>query len=207
MAILPIVIAPDARLKQKSLPVEKVDGTVRQLLQDMLDTMYNAHGIGLAAVQVGVLKRAIVVDVEHNDDHAPGKPLMMVNPEIVESDAELSTYNEGCLSFPQQYSEVERPKTITVKYLDENGKEQTLKADGLLATCIQHEIDHADGINFVDHISKLKREMIIKKLDKGKKRGDYDHIYAPHAHGHHHHDHDEHEHVHFHDGVPCKGHH
>lgn len=187
MAILPIKIAPDPVLKAKAQLVAEVNDEVRQLLDDMLDTMYNAHGIGLAANQVGVLKRVIVVDVEHNNDHEPGKPIKLVNPEIIKVSDELFTYQEGCLSFPQQYADVDRPKVITVRYLDENGKQQELEADGLLATCIQHEIDHIDGINFVDHISRLKREMIIKKLQKGKKLGEFDHIYEPHSHGHHHH--------------------
>lgn len=198
MAILPIVIAPDEVLKTVARPVETVTDDIRTLLADMLDTMYNAHGIGLAANQVGVLKRVIVVDVEQKGDHLPGNPLKMVNPEILESSEEFLSYQEGCLSFPQQYGDVERPAYVTVKYLDENGKEQTLKAEGLLATCIQHEIDHINGITFVDHLSKLKRDMIIKKLEKGKKRGDYEHIYEPHDHHHDHH--------HHHDGECCGGH-
>lgn len=196
MPILPIVIAPDPVLKQVAKPVEKVDDEIRTLLNNMLESMYNAHGIGLAANQVGVLKRVIVVDVEQDrGNHIPGKPIKMVNPEILTSSPEISVYQEGCLSFPQQFSDVERPAEITVRYLDENGKQQEIKASGLLATCIQHEIDHINGINFVDHISKLKRDMIIKKLDKNKKRGDYDDLYAPHDHGHDHgHDHDHHHH-------------
>lgn len=194
MAILPIVIAPDAVLKQKATPVVEVNNEIRELLEDMLETMYNAHGIGLAANQVGVLKRVIVVDVDQRDPHKPGKPYKMVNPEIVNESLEYSEYEEGCLSFPQQYSVVERPAGITVRYLDENGTQQELKAEGLLATCIQHEIDHINGINFVDHISRLKRDMIIKKLEKSKKRGDFDHIYQPHDHDHHHHH--DHDHVH-----------
>lgn len=192
MTILPIVIAPDPVLKQVALPVEKVDDSIRTLLDDMLQTMYNAHGIGLAANQVGVLKRCIVADVEQDTPHQPGKPYKMVNPEIIESSVTMFTYQEGCLSFPQQYGDVDRPASIRVRYLDENGKQQELQAEGLLATCIQHEIDHINGINFVDHLSKLKREMIVKKLEKGKKRGDYAHIYEPHDHGHDHH----HGHVH-----------
>lgn len=191
MPILPIKIAPEPVLKQVAQPVDTVDDSIRTLLDDMLDTMYNAHGIGLAANQVGVLKRVIVVDVEQEGNHEPGKPIKMVNPELVEKSAELFTYQEGCLSFPQQYGDVDRPAKILVRYLDEHGKKQEMQAEGLLATCIQHEIDHLDGINFVDHLSKLKRDMIVKKLTKGKKRGDYDHIYAPHDHGHHHHVHDE----------------
>ena len=184
MAILPIMIAPEPVLKQVAKPVETVDDEIRTLLADMLDTMYNAHGIGLAANQVGVLKRCIVVDVEQDTPHEPGKPYKMVNPEVVKASDDLFTYQEGCLSFPQQYGDVDRPATITVRYLDEHGKQQEMEATGLLATCIQHEIDHINGINFVDHLSKLKRDMIVKKLQKGKKRGDYDHIYEPHSHEH-----------------------
>lgn len=186
MAILPIRIAPDPVLKQVAKPVETVDDDIRQLLDDMLETMYNAHGIGLAANQVGILKRVIVVDVEQENHHEPGKPLKLVNPEVVEKSQSLFTYQEGCLSFPQQFGDVDRPEYITVRYLDENGAPQELEAEGLLATCIQHEIDHINGIVFVDHISKLKRDMILKKLAKGKKRGEYDHIYEPHDHDHHH---------------------
>lgn len=186
MPIMPIRIAPDPVLKQVAQPVDTVDDSIRTLLDDMLDTMYNAHGIGLAANQVGVLKRVIVVDVEQDTPHEPGKPIKMVNPELVELSDDLFTYQEGCLSFPQQYGDVDRPATAKVRYLDENGKQQEIVAEGLLATCIQHEIDHLNGINFVDHLSKLKRDMIVKKLEKGKKRGDYDHIYEPHDHGHHH---------------------
>lgn len=188
MAILPIKIAPDAVLKQVAQPVTEVTDDIRTLLDDMLETMYNAHGIGLAANQVGVLKRVIVVDVEQENHHEPGNPIKMVNPELVTTSEDMFTYQEGCLSFPQQYGDVNRPATITLRYLDENGKQQEMQADGLLATCIQHEIDHLDGINFVDHLSKLKRDMIVKKLEKGKKRGDYAHIYEPHDH---HHVHDE----------------
>lgn len=190
MAILPIRIAPDPVLKQVAQPVETVDDDIRTLLGNMLETMYNAHGIGLAANQVGVLKRVIVVDVEQERRHEPGNPIKMVNPELLEQSLELFSYQEGCLSFPQQFGDVERPATVTVRYLDEHGKQQEIQAEGLLATCIQHEIDHLNGITFVDHLSKLKRDMIIKKLEKGKKRGDYDHIYEPHDH-HHHHVHDE----------------
>lgn len=192
MAILPIVIAPEPVLKQKALPVEKVDDGIRQLLDDMLDTMYNAHGIGLAANQVGVLKRVIVVDVAEREGHDRGAPMKLINPEIVSASAETNVYQEGCLSLPQQYGDVTRPAEVHVRYLDEQGKPQELHAKGLLATCIQHEIDHIDGILFVDHLSKLKRDMIVKKLEKAKKRGDFDGIYAPHDHDHDHH----HHHVH-----------
>jgi peptide deformylase len=177
MTVLPLVIAPDPFLNQPSATVEVVDDEVRQLLDDMLETMYASHGIGLAAVQVGVHKRVVVVDVEQptpryeNDAAGPGKPIKMVNPEIVTESDSLNEYDEGCLSFPGQYSSVTRPEKVTVKYLDENGQPQQLEADGLLATCIQHEIDHTNGIVFVDHISKLKRNMILKKLTKAKKAG------------------------------------
>lgn len=191
MAILPIVIAPDPRLKQVAAPVAEVNEEIRTLMNDMLESMYNAHGIGLAAVQVGIMKRVIVVDVEHRDNHLPGNPLKMANPEIVTASEDLSVYQEGCLSFPQQYSDVERPAEITVRYLDENNKQQELQATGLLATCIQHEIDHINGISFVDHISRLKRDMIVKRLQKAKSRGEFDHIYEPHHHDHHHHEHNE----------------
>lgn len=191
MTVLPIVIAPDPRLKQKSEAVTDVTQQIRELMEDMLDTMYASNGIGLAAVQVGILKRIIVVDTEwdspryreesgeaRGDGFSSGNPIKMINPEIVESSAEKRSYNEGCLSFPGQYSEVERPDNVSIRYMDENGKTQTLHAEGLLATCLQHEIDHMDGITFVDHISRLKRDMIMKKLKKAAK------------HGHHHHDHD-----------------
>ncbi len=155
----------------------------------MLETMYASNGIGLAAVQVGELKRIIVVDTEwesprYREEGAPlgegkpGNPLKMINPEIIEEAEERSSYNEGCLSFPGQYSEVERPATVNIRYMDEHGKEQTLKAEGLLATCIQHEIDHMNGIVFVDHISRLKRDMILRKLKKAKKQH---HVHGDHC--------------------------
>lgn len=186
MAILPLVIAPDPFLKQKSAPVEAVTDEVRAFLNDMLETMYHSRGIGLAAVQVGLHKRLIVMDVHWREEEANSrKPLKLINAEILWDSDEESSYNEGCLSFPDQFAEVVRPKRIKVAYTDEHGKPQELEADGLLATCIQHEIDHTDGITFVDHISRLKRDMIHKKLTKAKERGYFDHD--------HHHDHD---HVH-----------
>ena len=169
MAILPLVIAPDERLNQPSASVEKVDDTIRRLLNDMLETMYANDGIGLAAVQVGVHKRVIVVDVARREGR--NEPIKLINPEIVQSVEALSSFNEGCLSFPDQFSEVERPETVTIRYLDENGVEKTLVASGLMAVCIQHEIDHTNGIVFVDHISRLKRDMILKRLTKAKKLG------------------------------------
>ncbi len=164
MAILDIVIAPDPVLKTVCEPVKEVNDEIRELLKNMLETMYKAPGIGLAACQVGVTKRVIVVDV--SDDKEENQPYCMVNPEITWESDEYSVYQEGCLSLPEQYADVERPAAIKMTYLDETGKKIELEADGLLATCIQHEIDHLDGVLFVDHISKLKRGMIMKKLKK-----------------------------------------
>jgi peptide deformylase len=182
MAILPIIVAPDPILKKKSDPVAEVDDSVRALLNDLADTMYYSQGIGLAAVQVGVHKRVIVVDVNwREDEDASRKPMKLVNPEIIWDSEEQNIYKEGCLSFPEQYSDVERPKEIKVKYLDENGAPQEIHATGLLATCIQHEIDHTNGITFVDHISAAKKDMIIRKLTKLKREGYFD----PHVHDEH----------------------
>lgn len=167
MAVLPIIIAPDPRLKAKCEPVAKVDSAISKLMNDMLDTMYLAPGIGLAAPQVGVTKRILVVDVAPKD--APREPIRMANPEIVWRSDELAVYEEGCLSLPEQYADVERPAKIRVRYLDEKGETQEREADGLLATCIQHEMDHLDGVIFVDHLSALKRKMILRKLTKQKK--------------------------------------
>lgn len=169
MAVLPLVIAPDPRLNTPSKKVEVVDDGIRRLLDDMLETMYANEGIGLAAVQVGVHKKLIVVDIGIRD----GKPAPMkfVNPEIITESKELSAYNEGCLSFPDQFSEVERPAAVKVRYLDEHGKEHTIQATDILATCLQHEIDHTNGVVFVDHISGLKRDMILRKLKKAKRLG------------------------------------
>ncbi|WP_085900925.1 peptide deformylase [Kiloniella majae] len=164
MAILDIVIAPDPVLKVVCEPVKEVNDEISELLTNMLETMYKAPGIGLAACQVGVTKRVIVVDV--SDDKEENQPYCMVNPEITWESDEYSVYQEGCLSLPEQYADVERPAAIKMTYLDETGKKVELEADGLLATCIQHEIDHLDGVLFVDHISKLKRGMIMKKLKK-----------------------------------------
>jgi peptide deformylase len=188
MAVLELVIAPDPRLKQKSAPVEAITDEIKTLLDNMLDTMYRAGGIGLAAVQVGVHKRLIVADVEQTDD-APGKPLKLINPEIISFSEEKRPYNEGCLSFPGQYAEVIRPASIHLRYTDVEGKDQELKAEGLLATCLQHEVDHMNGVTFVDHISHMKRDMIIRKLQKAKRLGQFDHDHD------HHHDHG-HGHVH-----------
>ena len=167
MAIKTIITAPDPRLKKKSLPVASVDADVRQLMDDMLETMYAAPGIGLAAPQVDVLKRVIVLDIDREDTKTG--PLLMANPEIVEASDEDVTYEEGCLSLPEHYSDVARPARVTVRYLDRDGVQKDLACEGLLATCVQHEIDHLDGILFVDHISSLKRNMILRKLLKTRK--------------------------------------
>jgi peptide deformylase len=169
MAVLPLIIAPDPSLLIPSKKVDVIDDNVRKLLSDMLDTMYANDGIGLAAVQVGVHQKLIVVDIGIRD----GKPtpIKLVNPEIIENSKEHSSYNEGCLSFPDQFSEVERPAQVTVRYQDEHGKTLTLHANDILATCLQHEIDHTNGIVFVDHISSLKRDMILRRLKKAKRLG------------------------------------
>ncbi|MEC9345052.1 MAG: peptide deformylase [Pseudomonadota bacterium] len=167
MALLPIITAPDPRLRVKSEPVDHVDDKLRAFMDDMLETMYAAPGVGLSAIQVGVAKRVMVVDCA--PDGQPAAPLYLVNPEIVSSSEVLRIYEEGCLSLPEQYAEVERPDTIEVRYLDRDGAEQVLRADGLLATCIQHEMDHFDGVLFVDHLSTLKRNIILRRLKKAKK--------------------------------------
>ena len=164
MALLPILTAPDPRLKKKSLPVEAVDDGVRQLMDDMLETMYDAPGIGLAAPQIGVLKRVIVLDIEREDTKTG--PLFMANPEIIDASDEDVSYEEGCLSVPEHYSDVVRPAKVTVRYLDRDNKVQELAAEGLLATCLQHEIDHLDGVLFIDHISKLKRDIVVRRFRK-----------------------------------------
>ena len=167
MAMLPIITAPDPRLKQKCQRVARVDAEVRRLMDDMLETMYAAPGIGLAAPQVGVAKRVLVVDVA-KEGEAPA-PLRMANPEVLWRSDELATSEEGCLSLPEHYAEVERPARCRVRFIDQDNEIRELEAEGLLATCIQHEIDHLDGVLFVDHISALKRGMILRKLQKAKK--------------------------------------
>ncbi len=178
MAIMPIQIAPHPILKRVADPVDKFDDKLHALMDSMLETMYNAPGIGLAAPQVLVSKRVMVVDVDQpqEDDEAAAdaatikkrrtKPRFFVNPEIIWSSEEPNTYEEGCLSLPGQYAEVERPKKIRVKYFDYHGEPLELEADGLLATCIQHEIDHLNGVLFIDHLSSLKRDMVLRKLKK-----------------------------------------
>ncbi|MCM2291495.1 peptide deformylase [Allorhizobium sp. BGMRC 0089] len=167
MTIKPLIILPDPLLREVSTPIERVDSDLERLIDDMLETMYDAPGIGLAAVQVGVTRRLLVIDVSKEDD---GKqPLVFINPEIIASSEDRSVYEEGCLSIPDYYAEVERPASVTVKSLDRHGKEQVTEANGLLATCLQHEIDHLDGKLFIDYISRLKREMVIRKFTKAAK--------------------------------------
>ncbi len=167
MAVLPILVAPHPVLKEKCAPVDAVTPELAQLMDDMLETMYDAPGIGLAAPQVGVSKQILVVDVARADEEP--RPIKMANPEITWESEELGTYEEGCLSFPEQYADVQRPARVTVRYLDENNEQQEIEADGLLATCVQHEMDHLEGIVFVDHLSTLKRNMILRKLKKLQK--------------------------------------
>ena len=168
MAILPIIIAPDPRLKAKSAAVAKVDDATRKLMDDMLETMYAAPGIGLAAIQVGVRKRIIVLDAAREGE--PKQPMLLVNPEIVWAADEDQIVEEGCLSFPEQFAEVARPAAIRVRYLDYYGDLREIEASGLLAVCIQHEMDHLEGVLFVDHISALKRNMILRRLIKAKRQ-------------------------------------
>ena len=167
MAILDIIVAPDPRLKITAKAVTAVDDDVRKLMDDMLDSMQVANGIGLAAPQVGDSRRVIVVDISRADEEPD--PIHMANPELLWVSDEENNHEEGCLSLPEQYAEVERPESIRVKFLNYSGEEQELDATGMLATCIQHEMDHLDGILFVDHTSSLKRKMILRKLSKVKK--------------------------------------
>ena len=162
-----ILIEPDPILRKKSEILEKVDDELRKLLDDMLETMYSAPGIGLAAVQVGILKRLIVIDISKEKEKK--NPLFLINPEIVSKSERTSTYEEGCLSLPGYFAEIERPSECHIKYIDYEGKKKEIKANGLLSTCIQHEVDHLNGVLFIDYLSKLKKDMIIKKLAKHKK--------------------------------------
>lgn len=187
MTILPIITFPSPLLKQISTPVEKIDDILRKLMDDMLETMYSEKGVGLAAVQVGVLKRVLVMDVEYrieeeecNGHHHNGhhqhyqfynkKPMFLVNPKIIKTSDQSSSYYEGCLSFPEVRADIIRPEEVVVEYLDYNGNMQIMKAEGLLATCVQHEIDHLNGITFVDYLSKIKKEMVLRKLKKLSKK-------------------------------------
>jgi peptide deformylase len=168
MAILPIIVAPDPRLKIKAKAVKKVDDRIRRLLSDMVETMHAAPGIGLAAPQIGQPLRMLVVDVAQQGEEA--KPMKIINPEIVWASDEIQPWEEGCLSLPDHYAEVERPKEVKVRYLDEQNEIREVHAKGLLAVCIQHEMDHLEGVLFVDHISALRRNMILRKLVKSKKQ-------------------------------------
>ena len=168
MALLPIIIAPDARLKITAIAVERVDSKVRALMDDMVETMHSANGIGLAAPQVGEGRRVIVVDVSAEDEEP--NAIRMANPELLWVSDDAGVHEEGCLSLPEYYAEVDRPDAIKMRYLDYDSKIQELETEGVLSTCIQHELDHLDGILFVDHLSSLKRNMILRKLPKPKKQ-------------------------------------
>lgn len=167
MARLPILVAPDPRLKVKAKPVERVDADIRKLMDDMLETMHDAKGIGLAAPQVGVAKRVLVIDVAEKGEEP--NPIRMANPEIVWASEEEELREEGCLSLPEQFAEVVRPLAVRVRYLDHENEIRELEADGILAICVQHEMDHLDGTLFVDHLSALKRNMILRKLQKARR--------------------------------------
>jgi peptide deformylase len=168
MAVREIIKLPDKRLRLKSEPVKRIDAGIRKLVEDMFETMYDAPGIGLAAIQLGVAKRVVTMDLsKKEDDH---KPQVFINPEITWTSDEKSTYEEGCLSIPEYYEEVERPARVKVKYLDLDGEAHEIEAKGLLAICLQHEIDHTNGVLFIDYISKLKRDRVIKKFAKAAKK-------------------------------------
>ena len=172
MALLQIIETPDPRLRTISTPVDAVDDELRRLMDDMLETMYDAPGIGLAAIQVGVPKRVLVIDLQDEDPETGERqraPMFFVNPEIVEESDEQSVYSEGCLSVPEMFADVERPAAIRARWLDYDGVAHDEQLDGLLATCLQHEMDHLNGVLFIDHLSKLKRDMLLKKLEKLRK--------------------------------------
>ena len=164
MSIRPLVILPDPVLRQVSKPVERVDDQLGKLADDMLETMYDAPGIGLAAIQIGEPLRMLVIDLSKDDE--PNEPHVFINPEIVARVDDINVHEEGCLSIPDYYAEVERPAGVTVTYLDRDGTPRTMEADGLMATCLQHEIDHLNGVLFIDHISRLKREMVVRRFKK-----------------------------------------
>jgi len=168
MAIRPILVLPDARLRAVADPIEAVDDDIKALAKDMLDTMYDAPGIGLAAPQIGVMKRIVVMDLAKEGE--PPEPMVLINPEITKFSDVVQTTEEGCLSIPELYYDVERPDAVTVKYTDLEGKEVIRDAEGKLAVCIQHELDHLDGVLYIDYLSRLKRDRVIKKFDKAAKR-------------------------------------
>ena len=170
MTVKKILIIPDPILRKKSEPVKKVDKDIQNLMDDMLETMYSAPGIGLAAIQIGVPKRIVVMDLSKEDEKK--SPFYFINPELVWKSKSKATYEEGCLSIPNQFAKIERPEKCNVKFLDYDGNPKEIKAEGLLSTCIQHEIDHLNGVLFIDYLSKLKKDMIIKKLIKQKKELD-----------------------------------
>jgi peptide deformylase len=169
MAVLELVKAPDPRLKTTSEPVPEFDKKLRRFMDDMVETMYAANGIGLAAIQVGVAKRVAVIDLDPGGPNS--KVIYVINPRIVRVSDEFSTYHEGCLSVPEIWDDVRRPARLTVEYQDENGVQQSVEAEGLLATCLQHEIDHINGLLFIDHLSKLKRSIALRKSAKLKRKG------------------------------------
>jgi peptide deformylase len=169
MTTRPIVTAPDPRLQAVSTDVEKVDAEIRKLVEDMADSMYAADGIGLAAVQIGVPKRVIVIDLDQREKDKAKNPIAYINPKITWTSDEMAVFEEGCLSVPEIWDDVERPARIKCEYLDLDGKKVELEADGMLATCLQHEMDHLNGVLFIDHLSRLKRSMAIRKLTKAKK--------------------------------------
>src|SRR5215467_1682847 len=172
MALRDILILPDRRLRQVSEPVKKITSEIKSLVEDMFETMYAAPGIGLAAIQVGVLKRVVTMDIAKREGET--EPRVFINPEITWSSDDPSVYEEGCLSIPDVHEDVERPAKVRFKYLDLDGKAHEVEAEGLFATCIQHEVDHLNGVLFIDHISKLKRDRIVKKFTKAKKRAEED---------------------------------
>ena len=170
MALRHIITLPDPKLRLISKPIERVDDSVRKLLDDMVETMHEAPGIGLAAIQIAEALRLVVVDLAKKDE--PPQPLQFINPEILWSADDRSVYEEGCLSIPEYYEEVERPASVRARFVDRDGKQQEILAEGLLATVLQHEIDHLDGVLFIDHISKLKRDRVTKKFTKMAKRAE-----------------------------------
>ncbi len=170
MSLRQIITVPDPLLRKISAPVERVDDELRALLDDMLETMYDAPGIGLAAIQIAVPRRVLVMDISRDDEEKD--PFFLINPEIIRFSEEMSLHDEGCLSIPEHYAEIERPASVTVRYLDRNGKQQERDFDELLARVVQHEIDHLDGKQFIDYISKLKRDRIVRKLTKDRKRAE-----------------------------------